>query len=101
LSLDLRVKISVSLPSDLVARLDQAARSEARARNRVLKTWLRTAARGEAARDVEAGTIAYYQSLTAEERREEQAMASAFSAAARRSRVDDSGRPGPRRKRRR
>lgn len=74
-----RVKISVSLPSDLVARLDRAARAEARSRSRVLEAWLRAAAREGAARDLEAATIAYYESLTPEDRREEEAMAPAFS----------------------
>ena len=84
-----RVKISVSLPSDLVARIDRAARAEARSRSRVLEAWLRTAAREGAARELEAATIAYYESLTPEERREEAGMTAALSAAARRLRVDD------------
>lgn len=85
-----RVKISVSLPRDLVARIDRAAGAEARSRSRVLEAWLRTAERERAARELEAATIAYYDSLTREERREEASMASALSAAAQRLRVDGS-----------
>jgi metal-responsive CopG/Arc/MetJ family transcriptional regulator len=96
-----RVKISVSLPGDLVARIDRSARAEARSRSRVLEGWLRAAAQERAARELEAATIAYYESLTPDDRREEQALASAASAAARRLRVDDSPGPGSRRRRRR
>jgi metal-responsive CopG/Arc/MetJ family transcriptional regulator len=95
-----RVKISVSLPSDLVARIDRAARAEARSRSRVLEDWLRRAAREGAAQELEATTIAYYESLTPEEQREEAEMTSALSAAARRRRVDDPVPPGARRRRR-
>lgn len=94
-----RVKISVSLPSDLVARIDRTARAEARSRSRVLEAWLWTAAREGAARELEAATIAYYTSLTPEERREEAALSSALSAAARRLRLDDTVVAGSRRRR--
>ena len=96
-----RVKISVSLPGELVARIDRAARAEARPRSRVLEGWLRATARERAARDLEAATIAYYESLTSEERHEEEAIASASSLAARRLRVDELPKPGSRRRRRR
>jgi metal-responsive CopG/Arc/MetJ family transcriptional regulator len=93
-----RIKISVSLPSDLVARLDRAAKAEARSRSRVLETWLRAAAREGAARDLEAATVAYYTRLNAEDRREEAAIATASSAAARRLDVDGARRSRARRK---
>jgi metal-responsive CopG/Arc/MetJ family transcriptional regulator len=94
-----RVKISVSLPRDLVARIDRAARAEARSRSRVLEGWLRASARESAARELEAATIAYYESLTPEERSEEQALGSASSRAARRLHVDDVAPPSRRRRR--
>ena len=97
----LRVKISVSLPSDLVDQIDRAARVEARSRSRVLEAWLRRAARADSARALEAATIAYYESLTPEELREEEAMASGLSAAARRLRFDDPVLAGSRGARRR
>ena len=94
-----RVKISVSLPRDLVARIDRAARAEARSRSRVLEGWLGASARERAARELEAATIAYYESLTPEDRREEDAIGSASSTAARRLRIDDLARSGSRRRR--
>ena len=96
-----RVKISVSLPRDLVARIDRTARVEARSRSRVLERWLGATARESAARELEAATVEYYESLTAADRREDEAMAVASSAAARRLRVDDPPVAGSRRRRRR
>lgn len=96
-----RVKISVSLPRDLVARIDRAARAEARSRSRVLEGWLRASARERAAQELEAATIAYYESRTPEDRREEDAIGSAASMAARRLRIDDLTGSGSRRRRRR
>jgi metal-responsive CopG/Arc/MetJ family transcriptional regulator len=94
-----RIKISVSLPRDLVARIDRAARAEARSRSRVLERWLRVTARENAARELEAATIAYYQTMTSEDRAEDEAIAAASSRAARRLRVDDSPEPqSPRRR---
>lgn len=96
-----RVKISVSLPRDLVGRIDRAARAEARSRSRVLERWLSASARERAARELEAATIAYYESLTAEDRREEDAIGTASSAAARRLRIDNVVWSGSRRRPRR
>lgn len=93
-----RVKISVSLPSDLVDRIDRAARSEARSRSRVLEGWLRATARERTAQELERATIAYYESLTPEDRREAKAMSAASSRAARRLRVDDPPRSVTRRR---
>jgi len=79
-----RVKISISLSRDLVARIDRAAKAEARPRSRVLEDWLRSTARESAARDLEEATIAYYESATVADRRENAAMAAASGRAARR-----------------
>lgn len=84
-----RVKISVSLPRELVARVDRAARAGARSRSRVLEEWLRRASRQGVERDLEEATAAYYESLTPEESREDEALAHALSSAARRLRIDD------------
>jgi metal-responsive CopG/Arc/MetJ family transcriptional regulator len=86
---DGRVKISISLPRDLVARIDRVARAEARPRSRVLEEWLRTTAREKVARELEEGTVAYYAGLTPEDRREDGAMAMASSKAARNLAVDE------------
>jgi metal-responsive CopG/Arc/MetJ family transcriptional regulator len=96
-----RVKISVSLPRELVARIDRAARAGARSRSRVLEGWLRASESETTARELEAATIAYYESLMPEERREDAAIGSASSRAGRRLKIDDLAESGPRRRRRR
>ena len=98
---DGRVKISISLSRDLVARIDRAARAQARPRSRVLEDWLRTTARESAARDLEDATVAYYESLTPHDRREDGAMATASSNAARRLAIDDAARVRPTKRRKR
>jgi metal-responsive CopG/Arc/MetJ family transcriptional regulator len=91
-----RTKISVSLPRDLVARIDREARGASRSRSRVLEDWLRRASRGNATRELEEATVGYYDSLTADEDREDRALATALSSSARRLRIDDQA---PRRRR--
>ena len=98
---DGRIKISISLSRDLVARIDRAARAQARPRSRVLEDWLRTTARENAARDVEDATVAYYEGLTPDDRREDGAMATASSRAARRLPVDGAATARPRKRRKR
>ena len=98
---DGRVKISISLSRDLVARIDRAARAEARPRSRVLEDWLRSTARESAARDLEEATIAYYQGETVADRRENAAMAAASARAARRLAGDKIAATGRRRRRKR
>jgi metal-responsive CopG/Arc/MetJ family transcriptional regulator len=97
-----RLKISVSLPRDVVASIDRAARMEARSRSRVLEGRLRAIARERAVRELEAATIAYYESLTPDDRQEEARIAAAAAAASRRLAIDDiRGSGSPRRRRRR
>ena len=98
---DGRVKISISLPRDLVARIDRAARAEARPRSRVLEDWLRSTARESVARDLEAATIAYYESATVADRGENAAMATASARATRRLAGDKIAATGRRRRRKR
>jgi metal-responsive CopG/Arc/MetJ family transcriptional regulator len=94
-------KISLSLTRDVVASIDRVARAEARSRSRVVEGWLRAMARERAARELEAATIAYYESLTPEDRREDAAIAAAGAAAAQRLAIDDVPESGTRRRRRR
>lgn len=89
----LRVKVSLSLPPDLVARIDRVARAESRSRSRVVERWLRRAAREGAHRELEEATIAYYESLTPEELRQDSEMAAALSRAGRRLDIDALPRP--------
>lgn len=62
-----------------------------------MEGWLRAAARDRAARELEAATVAYYESLTADDQRENDAMAAASAGAARRLRLDEPAGPETRR----
>lgn len=84
-------KISISLSSDLLDRVDRAAAREPGAtRSSVIEGWLRTAARGAAEASLAAEVIAYYETRTAGERSEDERLSRGLSAAARRVRYDDS-----------
>ena len=93
-----KVKLSVTLSRDLVERIDREA-GGAGARSRVIEQWLRQAARMHAERDLERATIAYYESLTDEERAEDDAISSAMGRAGRRLDIDGTGRAQRRRPR--
>ena len=85
-----RVKVSVSLPSDLIEAIDQRARSTSTAtRSGVMEKWLRRGARLQAEAELRDEVVGYYASLDAEERSEEQALAHALSRSARRVEFDD------------
>ena len=80
----------VSLPADLVARIDQHARQRARgSRSAMMELWLRRGARAQAEADLRDRVIAYYSSLDAEEQAEERALSRALSLAARRLDIDE------------
>lgn len=81
-----RRRVTVTLPGDLLARIDREAGRGSR--SRVIEQWLREAARARVGRRLEEDTIAYYESLTADERAEDTALAKALGRAARRNRVD-------------
>jgi metal-responsive CopG/Arc/MetJ family transcriptional regulator len=84
-----KVKISITLSRDLVERIDEeAARQPSLSRSGVIEMWLRRGARADASRALEDDTIRYYESLTANERAEDEAIARASSRAARRIRYD-------------
>lgn len=83
-----RVKLSVSLPRTLVERIDRAARASVLPRSRVLEDWLARGGRRQAQQELESATIAYYESLTPDEAREEAALSAALSKAARSLDVD-------------
>jgi metal-responsive CopG/Arc/MetJ family transcriptional regulator len=85
-----RLKVSLSLPADLIARVDQEvkARSDS-SRSAVVEEWLRKGAHLKAESDLRASVVAYYQSLDSTERREEEALSRALSQRAHSLRVDD------------
>lgn len=91
-----KVKVSVTLSKDLVDLIDSEA-TRAANRSAVIELWLRRAARAKAVSDIERATEEYYDSLTASERADEEALSKALSRAARKVHYDE---PRPRRTRR-
>ena len=95
-----RVKISISLPADLVADVDRRAKAlPSGGRSGVIESWLRRGARAQAAADLEQAVVAYYSALSEEELADDAALSRALSAAARRLDVDERARPGRRTRR--
>jgi metal-responsive CopG/Arc/MetJ family transcriptional regulator len=96
-----RVKVSVSLPAELVAEVDREVRVRPGAsRSAVVEEWLRQGARLKAEGNLRAAVVAYYRELRTDERVEEEALARGLSRAGRRLWVDDV-RTGSTRKKRR
>ena len=84
-----RSKLSITLAPDLIRAVDRAARKHSRrSRSAVIESWLRRAARMESEDQLRTETIAYYESLSAEERKENAAIARSTSRAARRLKID-------------
>lgn len=67
-----KLKLSVTLPPDLVAEIDRAAGDTPGGRSATIERWLRQAARHEAEATLARETVEYYQRLTAEERAEDE-----------------------------
>ncbi len=89
-----RVKVSLSLPAELVAELDREVQVQPGAsRSAVAEEWLRRGARQKAEADLRAAVIAYYRELEPTEREEDETLARGLSRAARNLRVDDVRRP--------
>jgi metal-responsive CopG/Arc/MetJ family transcriptional regulator len=86
-----KVKVSLTLSADLVARADRDAKVRADTRSGVIERWLRRAIREDEAARLEAETIAYYDSLTAADVEEEESLSNALSDAARALVVEDEG----------
>lgn len=87
-----KVKISISLAADLLKRIDREAEgTPGESRSSVIERWLRGSARRVAEEQLAAEVMAYYDSMTPEERAEEEEMGRALSAAAKRLVFDDDG----------
>ena len=85
-----RLKISVTLPADLVAAVDSEASLRANGnRSVVMERWLRRASRLRAQQALEEATIDYYECLSAEERVDDEKLSRALSRAARRLDIDE------------
>jgi Arc/MetJ-type ribon-helix-helix transcriptional regulator len=89
-------KLSITLSRDLVATINRRVSEGAGAsRSEVIEAWLRRAVRRSAEHALALETITYYESLTAEERREAEAWARFSAAEAGRGDVTSAPRPTP------
>jgi metal-responsive CopG/Arc/MetJ family transcriptional regulator len=94
-----KLKISVSLPADLVAAVDRRARSiPGDTRSGVVERWLRRGVREQAEADLRDEVIRYYTSRSEKESEQDQELSRALSRAARRIDIDGAP-PRPIRKR--
>jgi len=84
-----KAKISITLSEDILARVDAAVRKSPReSRSSVIERWLRGASRVAAVSALREETLRYYESLDADERGEDEALARASSTSAQRVRYD-------------
>ena len=85
---DRKLKVSVTLSPEILERVDRQAKRLRGTRSSIMESWLKQAARRQSERDLETDTIAYYESLTAEERAEDEELSRALTSAARRLEID-------------
>ena len=84
-----KAKVSITLAEDVLARVDAEVRKNpGDNRSSVIERWLRQASRTAAASALREETVRYYESLEADERSEDEAIARATSKAARRVRYE-------------
>jgi metal-responsive CopG/Arc/MetJ family transcriptional regulator len=88
-----KLKVSVTLSGDLVDLVDRAAARKQGTRSGVIEEWLRRAAIAGNEKDLESATTAYYLSLRADQRSEDEAIARSMSTAARRVSYDRDASP--------
>ena len=84
----MKVKVSVTVSKDLLGEIDKVAKQSKSTRSAVIDRWLRISARERKRLEIEQATIAYYESLTDEERAEDEALTRALSKASRRVKID-------------
>ena len=85
-----KIKVSVTLADDLLARIDRKAHRQGSTRSALIEQWLRLSVRHEAKRELEEATRAYYDSLTPSESAEEASLSRGLSSAAKRLRIEES-----------
>jgi len=84
-----KVKLSITLSRALVDRIDAEVEASAGAsRSSVIEQWLRKGRRANAATALREETVRYYESLSEEERAEDEAIARAASSRSRSVRYD-------------
>jgi metal-responsive CopG/Arc/MetJ family transcriptional regulator len=85
-----KIKVSLSLPAELVARVDREVKTKpGSSRSAVVEEWLRQGARLKAEGDLRSAVVAYYRDLEPAEQIEGAALARSLSRVARNLRVDD------------
>jgi metal-responsive CopG/Arc/MetJ family transcriptional regulator len=92
-----KTKVSLTLSTELVARIDRDARRLGTTRSYLVEAWLRSSASRAAERDLEEATAAYYATLRGPAKADEEAIARASSRAAKLVTYDEP-RPRSRRK---
>jgi hypothetical protein len=92
-----KLKISLTISVDVLESVDHDARRSNETRSAVVDRWLRRAAQIAAQREIDEATAAYYLSLRGDEAAENDTLARALSAAARRVSYDDATTPRGRR----
>jgi Arc/MetJ-type ribon-helix-helix transcriptional regulator len=76
-----KAKITITLANDLLAAIDRrVAAGAGPSRSAVIEAWLRRAARRESEATLARDTVAYYESLSAEARDDDEAWANAATA---------------------
>ena len=96
-----KLKVSLTLSADLVARADRDAKILNDTRSGVIERWLRRAVSDSETRRLHDATLAYYESLTPEDRGEDEAWAKVASRAAQRIDYDAAPSRPPAKQRRR
>jgi metal-responsive CopG/Arc/MetJ family transcriptional regulator len=84
-----KVKISISIDAALLANVDRYAAANRVTRSAALERWLAQVEHRERLNRLEEETVAYYDSLTEAERREDAALAAASSRNAKKLVIDD------------
>jgi hypothetical protein len=91
-----KVKVSLTLSEDVLARVDREAEDTNAGRSGVVERWLRRVVAGDVQRSIDDATAAYYASLDRAAVEEGAAIARASSSVSRRLRYDEAPRRRPR-----
>ena len=84
-----RIRITVTLPRDLVQRIERQASRQRASRSRIVEAWLRSGARSHGSSSLDAEIERYYVAASQQDRSEDDALAVASRRRAARLKVDD------------
>jgi metal-responsive CopG/Arc/MetJ family transcriptional regulator len=79
-----KARVTITISREVLRLVDRAADNEQDSRSAIIERWLRQGMRRSAEGAIARETIAYYRSLSDEERIEDEAFAKALGSAARR-----------------